>query len=731
MSVRHRPSTEGANSPDDETAASIISVQDKTGSYVHQAAHAAADQVELAHLSPPLKRQRTWRDGITGWRAGASTAVVSTALVLFINIITVLVLGTRYGAPGGLGTIFTGSCKRVQSINTVVHVVINILSTVLLSASNYCMQCLSAPTRDEIDRAHAHERWLDIGVPSIRNLFNINRKRVWLWWLLGISSIPLHLVFNSAIFSALAVNNYRVIVATKDFEDGAASGKPDVDVAALQDRAKSLTRLDNRQCISEYAQPWLSRRRDVILVTNRTSSPEQGALMAITNVDFSVQVESSEDVTRWICKYSDIGWGIEGEMCSTHLAELVSAAESWHYMSPEPGYTALARNWDIDEWLHPEAYERVPIEYCLSEEVEEACSLQYSLYIMLIVIACNVGKMVAMAVTIFGINFRPLITVGDAIASFLEVPDAETKGVCTSNKRDFSRYRPIDRKPSPWHQARQRWARAASVRRWAWCLFFFLCAMIATSYLLAYGLMSLAGPSDFGYFWSLGFGAINAASLIGGWAIPRDSPEGLTQLILIANAPQPILSFLYLIFNGLVTCMFLAEEWSNFAHQKKPLRVSRPRGLQRSTYFLELPYRYAIPLIAVSGLLHWLVSQSIFVASVLVSDQWSGRDRPVMLSTCGYSPMPIIFIVFAGVILLLSGVVLGFRRYKPGMPLAGSCSMAIAAACHVPPDEIDPATKPLQWGVSRQTDETEPDTVGHCSFSSREVTMPVPGRLYA
>ena len=52
------------------------------------------------------------------------------------------------------------------------------------------MQCLGSPTRDEIDKAHAKGRWLDIGVPTMRNLLNINAKRTVLWVLLALSSAP-------------------------------------------------------------------------------------------------------------------------------------------------------------------------------------------------------------------------------------------------------------------------------------------------------------------------------------------------------------------------------------------------------------------------------------------------------------------------------------------------------------------------------------------------------------
>jgi hypothetical protein len=48
--------------------------------------------------------------------------------------------------------------------------------------------CLSGPTRDEINRAHARNKWLDIGVLSMRNVMRVSRKRAMLFLLLGISS---------------------------------------------------------------------------------------------------------------------------------------------------------------------------------------------------------------------------------------------------------------------------------------------------------------------------------------------------------------------------------------------------------------------------------------------------------------------------------------------------------------------------------------------------------------
>ena len=58
------------------------------------------------------------------------------------------------------------------------HVVINTLSTILLSASNYLIQCVSAPNCDKVDCAYKRWIWLNIRTLSLRNLILINFIKV-------------------------------------------------------------------------------------------------------------------------------------------------------------------------------------------------------------------------------------------------------------------------------------------------------------------------------------------------------------------------------------------------------------------------------------------------------------------------------------------------------------------------------------------------------------------------
>lgn len=78
-------------------------------------------------------------------------------------------------------------------------------------------------------------------------------------------------------------------------------------------------------------------------------------------------------------------------------------------------------------------------------------------------------------------------------------------------------------------------------------------------------------------------------------------------------------------------------------------------------------------------------------------------------------------------------IVVGMGRFASAMPVASSCSMAIAAACHAVPAkgtrEKAAEEQKLMWGVMDAAPENE-DAVGHCGFSSLDVDSPHHGHLY-
>lgn len=236
--------------------------------------------------------------------------------------------------------------------------------------------------------------------------------------------------------------------------------------------------------------------------------------------------------------------------------------------------------------------------------------------------------------------------------------------------------------------------------------------------------------------WEIWIGNVLPETLISGWNLATSGSKAIVQTVLIANLPQLLLSFLYFVINSLFTSMALAAEWNHYGQRRRGLRVSRPLSPdQRTTYFLQLPYRLGIPLLALSVLLHWMVSQSIFFVQIkgknavgepFILDHLNEKDEII---TCGYSPLGMLITVVILLVLMSFAIGLGFRKLAPGIPMAGSCSLAIAAACHVPKGTSE--LLPVKWGVVSEDVIGDGESIGHCSFSNDEVDSPIFGKMYA
>ncbi|KAM7211822.1 hypothetical protein V8F06_012795 [Rhypophila decipiens] len=165
------------------------------------------------------------------------------------------------------------------------------------------------------------------------------------------------------------------------------------------------------------------------------------------------------------------------------------------------------------------------------------------------------------------------------------------------------------------------------------------------------------------------------------------------QLVILANLPQLGMVATYLLYNSLITIMVVELEWNTLGTKPKSLRVSQPRknSSQRGTFFLSLPYRFAIPLLLVSGGLQWLVGQSLFFAEVDLWDEKGQRLGNEAILTLGYSHLALFWLLILGVLAWLPAVLTGFLGRLPteGMPLLGSCSAVVAACSHFPQGEGD------------------------------------------
>ncbi|KAF2805426.1 uncharacterized protein BDZ99DRAFT_105306 [Mytilinidion resinicola] len=167
------------------------------------------------------------------------------------------------------------------------------------------------------------------------------------------------------------------------------------------------------------------------------------------------------------------------------------------------------------------------------------------------------------------------------------------------------------------------------------------------------------------------------------------------------------------------------SEWASFATKRKPVRVSSPHGQQTATYWLQLPYRYAIPLLLVMTTLNWAVSQSMFFASTLYYRD--GQEVPELSApVLGWSASAVLLaVLLGGAGLGVCGALAVFQRYPPGPPLVGGCSLVISGACHARPDDENIEFGPMQWGVISENG----NGTSHSGFASGDVRMPYHGQM--
>jgi len=147
------------------------------------------DEDELHSLNLQKNRKH-----IVGWRMGAVVSACTAGAVMLINLVFLVVAMVTIGQEDGIGTLYKGDCNTVKRWDTIVHLILNLLGVAILGASNFTVQCISSPTREEVDKAHAMRRPLDIGIPSAWNLRYMSWSKIILWVFLMLSTLPLHLL---------------------------------------------------------------------------------------------------------------------------------------------------------------------------------------------------------------------------------------------------------------------------------------------------------------------------------------------------------------------------------------------------------------------------------------------------------------------------------------------------------------------------------------------------------
>lgn len=640
-----------------------------------------------------------------------------------------------FSTQKGSATVLESDCRMVKAVSTVIHLVMNILSTLLLGASTLTMQNLCAPTRREVDKAHSNRQRLDIGIQSFRNIWFMGSWRLLLWALLACSATMIHLTYNSVFFVSAQSNQYAAVLTSKATLAGTIAkfdcnqtspdrfdwlgttryntevfanktGCPTADLLseALLDTSAFIP-LSPRQCAQQYGEGLVADTGSVILVSAEDTLQSIGWAQWPQRTLLAGKTNSYANA--WVCH--DRIKNDTTRRCSRKLAE---------------------QQFDLGAWT----VDGHTVDHCFAKPVSNTCKLKFNAWLMLEV--CVFVTVMVVSIFTTAIAYRgvdSLRTVGDAIASFLGAPDSTTNDMCMADSADFGVFERTGMKPAGRKSSRVsvRWYQTLSTSRWYGTHFLNLGYTVLMGIALYFAYVGARGAA-------LANGPGNAdIQSLGSVTSGESGSLNLIPTILVVNIPQLGYTLVHMCNNGLLTRMLLNSEWRRFATERKGLRISgTAKGEQRDTHFFSMPYRFAVPFMAYSSAVYWLLSQSIFLVQIESLDVHGEVVVSDSMTRFGYSCQAII--VSIGVLALGQGFLLwlGSWKLRPiGMPSSDCHSLAISAACHPPADEVDAQFEKIQWGeilgeVAESWHPLYSHQVGHCAFSSQRTVPPAEDRTY-
>ena len=265
-------------------------------------------------------------------------------------------------------------------------------------------------------------------------------------------------------------------------------------------------KLSAPKCLALYATQYVSLRGDVLLVQNQTgiefyqnnapypsgnyTSEDNGNTGTYRQPATYIQ---SPNIT--VIPYNEVKYGNRSyeDYAGRNGLPYVSSPTrypSYDWQCPLNSSTPCQPN---NRTVIPDQNDWRPfgdtVQYCWSEKMTESCKLSFNIYFAITVMACNLCKAIGMFLTYRTHKQWALITLGDAIESFLDRPDDSTFGlsICSTDRiqrlwgwgngpygfpaaltspQDKSL---LDVAAKRWIPRSRYWAAAANRRRWAGC----------------------------------------------------------------------------------------------------------------------------------------------------------------------------------------------------------------------------------------------------------------------
>ncbi|MCJ1428755.1 hypothetical protein MMC29_006666 [Sticta canariensis] len=549
---------------------------------------------------------------LEGWRYGVflSTIAVTICLVAeLIMLVCAMALNKPEGNKDGIGILFVGDCAKVERINILLAIPLNIIATVLVAT------------------IHAMGSYLSIGIPSIHNLLHSLSWKSTLWLSLVLATVPIHLLLNSAFFGALQANFYGVVLASNGWEtenirtidrevsfNGSFGVPLDYNFTSSMWQSSShdkMQRLSKDECFAQYSVQLQNTASNLVVVVKQ----DTGTYCTSPTLLEGHCIDACSNPFTCFELPHGVGLYLQHPFTGNAAPILNVSQNGW-----TSGILPQNNSGGLYLWSHSDYSSTVRTgQTCTSGKDPKAPDpwlLAVQLMILLIVIGCDIAKILAMSATLFMVSEQPLATLGDAIASFLERPDLYTRGCCLIQQEQarqichkspwrWQRWKSgtkhlyqhanknLAQKLGPgaavWQQKVTRWFSAPSKSRWAGfgialgCSAFCITCSPEAGDSQGFGSINpnviFTYPDPFSTIAHLNFSVSNTGPLV----VQTNKSKTLFADIITANTPQLLFSTLYFVYNGMFTSKVTAAEWMRFTTVRKSLRVSKPSTGQRST----------------------------------------------------------------------------------------------------------------------------------------------------
>jgi hypothetical protein len=207
--------------------------------------------------------------------------------------------------------------------------------------------------------------------------------------------------FNSAVLYSVSAHEYSILAVAANYEENTAEWTVGLSLGDAEGaRVVQMPRdhptyelLAKDLCIKQYGMQYMRARRNVILVSQANASDANR--VGLSYKYSTPRWDPWKPVTpfQWIC----------GESNNPHCdIDSVLRGPSWNVAAGDP------------------------VDYCLSEKAAEQCQVYFHFPVMVAVIIANLIKVICLWLAGREHKDAALVTIGDAIASFLKIPDQMT-----------------------------------------------------------------------------------------------------------------------------------------------------------------------------------------------------------------------------------------------------------------------------------------------------------------